>query len=146
MYSFLCYGRRICTMCKRGQREETILLGRSWCCFRSSYLFQIAGRATADLFLLQHQSHPYCLLTDPGAPHQDYGTIWRYGKNPSCSLLPFKILLDTACQSILLHICSEKEVQGLLPEEDLCSHIDIGELELHKFAIICKEGLRPQAR
>lgn len=54
----------------------------------------------------------------------------------------FHLSLYTACQSILLCVFTVREVQGLLLEEDLCSHIDTGELELHKFAVICKEVLR----
>lgn len=84
--------------------------------------------------------------TDPGAPlHEDSGAIWRQGRSSSCSVLPFK---STYCLPKYFTLCfhSEEEVQGLLLEEDLCSHIDTGELELHKFAVICKEVLRSQAK
>lgn len=59
----LSYEKRKSKLCKRGQREETILPGRSW--FASGVLTccRQSGRITAGLFLLWQHSRPYCSLT-----------------------------------------------------------------------------------
>lgn len=63
------------------------------------------------------------------------------GQKSMCSLLSFK---SRYClqKNFSLYFRNEEEVRKLVPKEDLYSHIDIGTLELHVFAVLCKEGLR----